>query len=125
MYFSIRLVQGVRFWPSALVLLFSLCQVIGLMCAVPDVALADDTAVFSEETMVCPMQTGLMCPPLLTSSPDRQVKSQPASDLLDMSGATCPGAQVDPSSISSADRASDLSPPFLSPPVVSIKILRI
>jgi hypothetical protein len=125
MYFSIRLVQGVRFWPLTLVLFFSLCQVIGLMCAVPDVALADDTTVFSEETMVCPMQTGLMCPPLLTSSPDRQVKSQPASDLLDMSGATCPGAQVDPSSISSADRASDLSPPFLSPPVVSIKVLRI
>jgi hypothetical protein len=123
-YFSSRLFKGVRFWPLALVLFFSLCQVIGLMCAVPDVALADDTAVLSEESMVCPMQAGLMCPPLLTSSPDRQVKSQPASDLLDMSGATCPGAQVDLSSIS-ADRASDLSPPFLSRPVVSIKVLRI
>lgn len=124
MYVSSRLVQGVRFWPLAVVLFFGLCQVIGLVCAMPDVALADDTTVLSEETMVCPMQAGLMCPPLLTSSPDRQVKNPPASDLLDMSSATCPGAQIGLSSISAA-RASALSPPFLSPPVVSIKVLRI
>lgn len=121
---SDRLVRGVRFGPFALVVFFSFCQVFGLMCALPHVVLADDTTVLSEEPMVCPMQAGFMCPPLLTSSPDRQVKSQPASDLLDMSGATCPGSSVDLSAIR-ADRASDLSPPFVFPPVASIQVLRI
>ena len=61
----------------SLVLLFALCQIVGTMCTVPDLSLADDTAQLDEEMnhMACPMDGILMCPPSLIASPERQIKN--------------------------------------------------
>ena len=56
------------------VLLFTFCQVIGTMCAIPDVSMAVDLPVLMEEGMSCPMDGTIMCPPTITSSSERQVK---------------------------------------------------
>ena len=63
-----------------LVFFFTLCQVIGTMCALPDLSVAADTALLVEEAMVCPMG-GTMCPSALTSSPERQIKHSMVSDV--------------------------------------------
>ena len=59
-----------------LVVLFSFCQIAGTMCTVPDVWLSEDTAQLGVEMsdMACPMDGSIMCPPLLTASPERQIK---------------------------------------------------
>lgn len=57
----------------ALVLLFTFCQVSGSMCAMPDLVEAHEAA-FVEDRMACPMDGAIMCPPSLTSSPERQIK---------------------------------------------------
>ncbi len=57
----------------ALALLFTFCQVIGSMCVMPDLSQALEAA-FTEDRMACPMDEAIMCPPSLTSSPERQVK---------------------------------------------------
>ncbi|HSB45627.1 MAG TPA: hypothetical protein VLD60_11480 [Nitrospira sp.] len=57
----------------ALVLLFIFCQVIGTMCALPDLSVAEEIATLVEEGMVCPMDGTIMCPPSITSSPERQI----------------------------------------------------
>ena len=57
----------------ALALLFAFCQVIGSMCVMPDLSEAQEAA-FIEDRMACPMDETIMCPPSLTSSPERQVK---------------------------------------------------
>ena len=61
----------------SLALLFALCQVVGTMCSLPDVSLADDVAQVAEEMndMACPMDGTVMCPPSLTASPERQIKN--------------------------------------------------
>lgn len=61
----------------SLVLLFALCQIVGTMCTVPDLSLADDAARLAEEMnhMGCPMDGAIMCPPSLTASPERQLKN--------------------------------------------------
>ena len=61
----------------SLVLFFALCQIVGTMCTVPDLSLADDAARLIEEMrhMACPMDGTIMCPPSVTASPDRQIKS--------------------------------------------------
>jgi len=56
-----------------LIAVFAICQVIGVMCALPDVSQAQKTA-FLEDRMACPMDETIMCPPSLTSSPERQIK---------------------------------------------------
>ena len=58
----------------ALALLFAFCQVIGAMCAVPDLLERDETASLIEDRMACPMDEAIMCPPSLTSSPERHIK---------------------------------------------------
>lgn len=60
-----------------LVLLFALCQIVGTMCAVPDLALAGEAAQLADEInhRACPMDGTLMCPPSLTTSPERQIKN--------------------------------------------------
>jgi hypothetical protein len=60
-----------------LVLFFALCQIIGTMCTVPDLSLADDAARLTKEMnhMACPMDGTIMCPPSLTASSERQVKN--------------------------------------------------
>ena len=67
----------VRMRLFSLVLLFALCQIVGTMCAVPDLSLADDAARLAKEMshMACPMDGTLMCPPSLTASPERQIKN--------------------------------------------------
>lgn len=64
----------------ALVFFFTLCQVIGTTCALPDLSVAAGEALLVEEGMVCPMEGATMCPPSLTSSPERQKKSNMVSD---------------------------------------------
>lgn len=67
----------VRMRLFSLVLLFALCQIVGTMCAVPDLSLADDAARLVKEMshMACPMDGTLMCPPSLSASPERQIKN--------------------------------------------------
>ena len=76
---DMRTQSKIRF--IALVLFFAFCQVIGTMCALPDLSLAEDTASLIEAGMVCPMDGTNMCPPSLTSSPERQVRSSMVSDI--------------------------------------------
>lgn len=65
-----------------LVLVFAFCQVIGAMCAFPDLSLAENS-VFVEDMagMSCPMYGSGMCPPSATSSPGREVKTGVAIDV--------------------------------------------
>ncbi len=65
----------------ALVFFFTLCQVIGTVCALPDLPVAADGALLVEEGMACPMDGTTMCPPSLTSSPERQIKNGMVSDV--------------------------------------------
>ena len=65
----------------ALVFLFTFCQVIGTMCALPDLSVAEGAALLVEEGMACPMDGTSMCPPSATSSPERQAKNGAAIDL--------------------------------------------
>jgi hypothetical protein len=59
----------------AIAIFFTFCQVIGTMCALPDLSEADETAILVEGSMACPMDGTLMCPPSLTASPERQIKN--------------------------------------------------
>ena len=65
----------------ALVFFFILCQVIGTMCALPDLSVAGDAALLVEEEKTCPMEGATMCPPSLTSSPERQIRNGMVSDI--------------------------------------------
>ena len=65
----------------ALILVFALCQVIGTMCALPDLPVAAGAVLLVEEGMACPMDGTTMCPPSLTSSPERQIKHGMVSDV--------------------------------------------
>ncbi len=77
----------------ALVFIFALCQVVGTTCVLPDLSVAADAALLVEEGMACPMDGTTMCPPSLTSSPERQIKHSmvsvidPAPILLKVSTA--------------------------------------
>ena len=64
----------------ALVVVFTFCQVIGAMCPLPDLSVAEGPTLFVEEEMACPMDGATMCPPSATSSPERQVKNGVAAD---------------------------------------------
>lgn len=59
-----------------LVLFFTLCQIVGVMCTVPDLSLADDAGRLAEEMghIACSMDGAIMCPPSAVSSPERQLK---------------------------------------------------
>ena len=61
----------------ALVLVFAFCQALGMMCAVPDLAVAEEGFYITEDVdpMFCPMEATGICPPSVTSSPERQVKN--------------------------------------------------
>ena len=77
----------------ALVFFLNLCQVIGTTCALHDLSVAAGAALLVEEEMACPMAGITMCPPSLTSSPERQIKTtmvsnvDPAPVLLSFSAA--------------------------------------
>jgi len=68
------MIVQVRVRYVALVLLFTFCQVMGAMCAVPDLSERSETAVLIEDRMACPMEGSIRCPPSLTSSPERHIK---------------------------------------------------
>jgi len=63
------------------VLVFVFCQVIGTMCVLPDVSIAEQPASLIEDVMVCPMDGTIMCPPSATSSPERQGKRGSIGDI--------------------------------------------
>lgn len=67
----------------SLVLFFALCQVIGTMCAVPDLSLAKDGAQLVEDMhhVACPMDGTIMCPLSAVSSPERQLRHVAAIEL--------------------------------------------
>jgi hypothetical protein len=65
----------------ALALLFTFCQVMGAVCAVPDFSERHETAVLIEDRMACPMEGSIMCPPSLTSSPERQMKNNLVAEV--------------------------------------------
>jgi hypothetical protein len=60
--------------------MFAFCQVIGAMCVLPDLLVAEETAILVEKGVACPMEGTLMCPPSATSSPERQVKNGAVAD---------------------------------------------
>ena len=64
---------------------FTLCQVMGTVCLLPDLSVAEGAALLVEEGIVCPMEGTTMCPPSLTSSPERQIKN---SSVMDVDHAT-------------------------------------
>lgn len=95
-----------------LVVLFVFCQVMGAMCTLPNLSLAADRAMISDGDTVCPMDGTLMCPPSITSSPERQGKGGVALDL--------------DHSLSSVSRDETLlrpSPLAPSPPIASCSIV--
>jgi hypothetical protein len=51
------------------------------VCPVPDLSMAEGAALLVEEGMACPMDGTTMCPPSLTSSPERQIKNNMVSDV--------------------------------------------
>lgn len=63
----------VKVHPIVLVIVFAFCQVIGTMCLLPDVPTTQDIVSMTQEEMSCPMDGTIMCPPSITSSPERQV----------------------------------------------------
>lgn len=65
--------------PAVIVFVFVLCQVVGFMCAVPHVALADEDMGVLEEPMGCPMAGAIICPPSALSSPEREVRQGSAA----------------------------------------------
>ena len=67
-----------------MVLIFAFCQVMGVMCAVPDLSLADDVPHLAGEMShaACPMDGTFACLPSLTSSPERQIPIGTVSDVV-------------------------------------------
>ena len=60
---------------------FTLCQVMGTVCPLPDLSVAEGATLHAEEGMACPMDGTTMCPSVLTSSPERQIKHNLVSDV--------------------------------------------
>jgi hypothetical protein len=67
----------------SLVLFFALCQIVGTMCTVPDLSLAEDAARLAEgiSHMACPMDGTSMCPLSTVSSPERQLRQAATTNL--------------------------------------------
>ena len=78
----------------ALVFFFTLCQVIGTVCGLPDLPVAADVALLVEEGMACPMDGTAMCPPSLTSSPERQIKNSMVMDVDHATSLFSPAAML-------------------------------
>ncbi len=65
----------------AMIGFFVFCQVIGVMCVIPDLAMGGEDTMLSEEGVACPMDGTIMCPPSATSSPERQTKDGLTLDI--------------------------------------------
>jgi hypothetical protein len=109
----------------SVVLLFALCQIVGTMCMVPDLSLANDETQLAKgmNHMACPMDGAIICPPSLTASPERQIKNgvvmiDPVPSLVNHTEAP---ASVSGEMISSWSSAYSLVPLSIS----SSSVLRI
>ena len=51
------------------------------MCALPDLSVTEETTILVDESMACPMDGTNMCPPSLTSSPERQIQNSLVMDV--------------------------------------------
>lgn len=84
----------------ASVLFFTFCQVIGMMCALPDLSVAKQTTILAEDNMMtCPMDGTIMCPTSITSSPERQIKHSLATDVDHMTIVFSPAAVLTSASV--------------------------
>lgn len=72
--FVARMTRRVPTKYVALLLLFTFCQVIGSMCTLSDLSMAEEVTTLVEEHKACPMDGTIMCPPSITSSPERQIR---------------------------------------------------
>lgn len=75
------MIRRVKSQYVALVLLFTFCQVIGTMCTLPDLSVAEESDILAEDNMTCPMDGTIMCPPSITSSPERQIMHNLVADF--------------------------------------------
>lgn len=108
----------------SVVLIFVMCQIVGVMCAMPDVSLADEGVFLSEDMTGCPMDGNFMCPPSLTSSSDRAAKNGWAS-TAEQSLHAADSALLWDGRITRVLTGSDSSPPIVSLLSVSFTVLRI
>ena len=118
------MVQRFRIRVFAVLLFFVFCQTGGIMCALPDVFVVDDGAAIADAGITCPMDAGMTCAPLITSSTDRQIKHgsalhQACSPLLGEDAC----AIVTPSVAVGASLTH--SPPFVLPLSACLQVLRI
>ena len=110
----------------ALMIFFTFCPVIGSMCALPDLSVAEEIAWLAEETagMTCPMDGTIMCPQSATSSPERQVKNGAAIAIDHGQIMFSPAAVLPASSVQTLWSRS--SPYSIFPlPIESSSVLRI
>lgn len=114
----------VVFLRFALVVFFAFCQVAGVMCAMPDILLSSDLLVLSEAGVGCPMDDGLMCPPLLASSPDRHAKGGSGLDINTLGCADAEAALVGLPA-SRVGRSVAVSPPLICQLSACLQVLRI
>ena len=113
--------RGVASARFALVVFFAFCQVAGVMCAVPDLPLSSATFAVSEASVGCPMGDGLMCPPLLASSPDRHAKGGSGLDIDTLAGAEAALVGLPATGGASAT----VSPSLICPLSACLQVLRI
>ena len=76
-----RMIPRVETRYVALVLVFAFCQVIGAMCALLNLSVAEGAALFVEGGRACPMDGPTICPSSLTSSPERKIKNSTVMDV--------------------------------------------
>ena len=60
---------------------FTFCQVSEMICTFPDLSVAEGASLLVEEGMACPMDGTTMCPSVLISSPERQIKRTLVSNV--------------------------------------------
>lgn len=102
---------------------FVFCQVIGVLCDTPDLVMTSHTMVWSEAPILCPMDSGFTCSPLLTSSPDRHAKSGTGIGFSIVSDAHLSSAFT--AAITLDRRSIKLLPPFRLSLSEFLKVLRI
>lgn len=68
--------------PIAFVIIFAICRVAGVMCTLPDLSPIQETMSLVEgrSGMMCLVGDALMCPPAVTSNPERQAKDNVTLD---------------------------------------------
>jgi hypothetical protein len=103
------MIPRVNIQSIALVLFFTLCQVIGTMCVLPDMSMAEQPVVLVEDVMTCPMDGVISCPPSAISSPERQGKHGSAGDVDHATLFLTPSLDLTMSGISTLSHRSSAS----------------